>query len=81
MPLTQGKSLVGGAVCGGVSTRDMHLGAPISIRDAARDALVQMAHRRLILSAGGGVPVTTPNSNFRALREAVERGGRSCQFV
>ncbi len=73
MALTQGKSLVSGAVCGGVSTRDMTVGTPIAIRDAGRDALVQMAHRRLILSAGGGVAITTPNANFRALREAVER--------
>jgi hypothetical protein len=32
----------------------------------------QMNQRRLILSAGGPLLVTTPHSNLRAVREAVD---------
>jgi len=72
--LAQGKLLVGGAVCGGWhSETHLHLGTPPLIRDAARDALSRTHDRRVILSAGMPVPVTTPLSNLRAARQAVER--------
>ena len=71
--LTMGKSLFNGAACGGVSLHEMTYGTPNTLRDAARDAIIQMNGRRLILAPGGSVPVVTPYSHFRALREAVER--------
>jgi len=71
--LAVGKSLFGGAACGGVAAHDMALAAPNTLRDAARDAILQMNARRLLLAPGAAVPVTTPLSNFRALRDAVER--------
>ncbi len=74
--LTQGKLMFGGAVCGGIHAWDhLHQGTPSSVRDAARDAMAQTNGRRLILSAGRAVPVTTPLSNLRALRAAVEPAG------
>jgi uroporphyrinogen decarboxylase len=71
--LAQGKTLVEGAVCGGLATEDhMNLGTPTAIREAARAAIHEVNGRRLILAAGCTVPVTTPLSNLRAVREGVE---------
>ncbi len=67
-----GKTIVNGAVCGGVAVHDhLLLGTPVTVRDAARESIQQTGARRLLLAAGGFVPVTTPQSNLRALREAV----------
>ena len=75
--LVLGKSLVTGAVCGGLSAeRDVYLGTPTTVRDAARDALGRANSRRLILSTGSPVYPTTPLSSLRAVREAVEAAGR-----
>ncbi len=71
--LAIGKALFAGAACGGVGTRDMYLATPNAIRDAAREAIIQMNAHRLIVAPGGVIPVTTPISNLRALRDAVER--------
>ncbi|MDZ4768956.1 MAG: uroporphyrinogen decarboxylase family protein [Chloroflexota bacterium] len=71
--LAMGKTLFGGAVCGGL-TRDSHLhnGTPSTIRQAAREAIAAANGRRLILGAGGAALITTPQSNLRAVRQAVE---------
>jgi uroporphyrinogen decarboxylase len=71
--LAQGKTLFSGAVCGGLSQWEhLHCGTPNTIRDAAREAMQRTHSRRFILSTGCVAFVTTPLSNFRAAREAVE---------
>lgn len=73
--LVQGKLLAAGAVCGGWDAgAHLHYGTPVVIRDAARAAMQRTGERRLILSAGMPVPVTTPLANLRAARQSVERG-------
>ena len=71
--LAQGKTLFDGAVCGGLAEWDhIHQGTPTSIREAARTAIHETNGRRLILAPGSNVPITSPLSNIRAVREAVE---------
>jgi uroporphyrinogen decarboxylase len=74
--LAQGKLQFNGAVCGGLSRwRHLHHGTPATIREQTRVALAQTNHRRFILATGCTIMVTTPVSNIRAVREAVETGG------
>jgi uroporphyrinogen decarboxylase len=71
--LAIGKTLVNGAVCGGLAQWEhLHQGAPTTVRDAARDAVHQTNARRFILSTGCVTLITTPLSNLRAARESVE---------
>lgn len=71
--LAQGKTLVEGAVCGGLATWDhVHQGTPTSIREAARAAIHETNGRRLIVAPGSAALITSPLSNLRALREGVE---------
>lgn len=71
--LNEGKLALKGAACGGLDAiTHMLTGTPSMIRDVSRTMIKQMNHRRLILSAGGAVLATTPTSNMRAVREAVE---------
>jgi uroporphyrinogen decarboxylase len=70
--LAQGRLLFRGALCGGLSSRrHLHLGTPSAVREQIRTALNQVNHRRLIISTGGAMFVTTPLSNIRAARESV----------
>ncbi len=70
--LAQGRLLFEGALCGGLSSEDhIHLGTPATIRSAAREAVEQMNGKRLILSGGCVIPITSPLSNIRAVRDAV----------
>ena len=61
-----------GALCGGL-TRPAHLDVdtPNVTTDAVRTALLEMNHRRLIVSADGPASLLTPRSNLRAVRDAV----------
>jgi uroporphyrinogen decarboxylase len=71
--IAYGKSLCTGAVCCGLSAeRDVYLGTPNTIRDAAREALQRANNRRLILSTGSPLQLATPLSNIRAVRQVVE---------
>jgi uroporphyrinogen decarboxylase len=71
--LTNAKLMLGGALCGGVAPMaHLHGGTPATIRDAVRDAVQQMNGRRLIVSCGAPIRITSPLSHLRALREAVE---------
>ena len=71
--IAEGKSLLRGAACGGLSRwDDVHQGTPTTIRDAARAAMQKTNNRRFILSTGCVVMITTPLSSLRAVREAVE---------
>jgi uroporphyrinogen decarboxylase len=71
--LTNGKLMFNGGLCGGLDRWEhLHQGTPTTVREAVRDALQQVNNRRLILSTGCVAMVTTPLSNLRAVREAVE---------
>jgi uroporphyrinogen decarboxylase len=70
--LAVGKSKITGAVCGGLGRWEVHNGTPLEIREQARDAIKLTNGRRFILSTGCVTLITTPNSNWRAIREVVE---------
>jgi uroporphyrinogen decarboxylase len=71
--LAQGKTLFDGAVCGGLAQWDhVHQGVPSAVREAARLAIHETNGRRFILSTGCAALITSPLSNLRAVREAVE---------
>ncbi|HEX2906642.1 MAG TPA: uroporphyrinogen decarboxylase family protein [Phototrophicaceae bacterium] len=71
--LAQGKSQFNNAVCGGLSRwQHVHHGTPNSIREQVRAAIQQTNGRRFILSTGCVSMITSPLSNLRAVREAVE---------
>jgi uroporphyrinogen decarboxylase len=74
--LAQGKSIYGGAVCGGLSRMEhVHDGTPMVIREQVRAALTATNNRRFILSTGCVSMITSPLSNLRAVRESVENSG------
>jgi len=70
--LPEGKSLILGAVCGGLLAANLTTCAPSAIRSQAHEALGMVNGRRMILAAEGTVPITAPLSNLRAVRAAVE---------
>lgn len=62
-----------GVLCGGLGYQiHLHDGSPASVREAARDAILQTGGRRFILGAGDPVLLTSPLSNLRAAREIVD---------
>ncbi len=62
-----------GAVLGGLHrSATLPKGSPEDVRREVRDAIEQTGGLRLIVGAGCVAPVTTPEENFRAAREAVE---------
>jgi uroporphyrinogen decarboxylase len=66
----------GGALCGGIGPKEpLHDLTPTEIRSQARNAIEQANSRRLILGAGGPIPITTPLANLRAVRAVVEANG------
>lgn len=70
--ITQGKSLILGAVCGGFSSNSMLLeDTPATLRNKAREAMMLTNGRRLILAANLPISPATPLSNLRAVRESV----------
>jgi uroporphyrinogen decarboxylase len=74
--LAAGKSMYNYAVCGGLSRwQHLHHGTPATVRDQARAAVQQTNGRRFILSTGCVTMITSPLSNIRAVREAVETQG------
>ncbi len=74
--LVQGKTWFDGMVCGGLSRwQHVHHGTPASIREQVRTAIQQTNGRRFILSTGCVTMITSPLSNIRAVREAVEPSG------
>lgn len=70
--LSRVRAMFKGAVCGGITSEQLYLGTPTSVRDEARAAITQTDGRRFILAVGSKVPVATPISNIRAVREIVE---------
>lgn len=74
--LAEGRARLTGAACGGLSQwRHVHNGTPGTIRDAVREAKNVTNGRRLILSTGCVTMITSPVSNIRAVREAVDQIG------
>lgn len=70
--LEVGKQKFNSAVCGGLGRWDaVHNGTPGEVLAQARDAIERTGGRRLILSTGCVMMITTPTSNIRAVREAV----------
>lgn len=64
---------VGGAVCGGLrQVETMLRGKPDDVRAEVRDAIEQTAGRRLIIGTGCVTPITSPTSNIRTARRAIE---------
>jgi uroporphyrinogen decarboxylase len=75
--LAQGKTMFNGAVCGGLEQWEhLHNGTPSTVLDAARSAMELTSRRRFILATGCVTMITTPLSNIRATRNAVEPNGR-----
>lgn len=73
--LAEGKTRFPGAVCGGLGRWDaVHNGTPEEVRLQAADAILQTEGRRFILSTGCVLMTTSPVSNIRAIRQAVETG-------
>jgi uroporphyrinogen decarboxylase len=74
--LAAGKLRFRGAVCGGLGRwNPVHNGAPVDVREMARNAIEQTNGRRLILSTGCVIMITSPLSNLRAVREVVNTTG------
>lgn len=71
--LATGKLKFKGAMCGGLGHWDaVHNRTPSAVAEQARHSFEMMNNRRLILSTGCVMITTTPTSNIRAVREAVE---------
>lgn len=71
--LDEGNTLFKGALSTGLSeSQHLHFGTPSIVQAAARDVIKQVDGRRLLLSASDAIPVGTPLSNIRAVRESVE---------
>jgi uroporphyrinogen decarboxylase len=51
----------------------LHFGTPAEVEAQVRDAIAQTGGRRLIVAAGCTYPLTAPDCNLMAARQAVER--------
>lgn len=72
--LPQGKSMILGAVCGGLSPHvDLLYSTPTMIRNGIQETLKLTNNRRIIIAAEGPVHLATPLSNLRAARNAVQK--------
>lgn len=72
--LGDGKSMINGAVCGGLQRwNSLVIGSPDSVRAQAQDALSATGGGRgHVLGTGCVVPINAPRGNLLAAREAVE---------
>ncbi len=71
--LAEVKTFFPGAVCGGLHDYDDLLqGSPALLSSVIHDALIQTESRRFILAGSGAGYVSTPLSNYRAVRSIVE---------
>ena len=60
-----------GAVVGGLTEQVLTGGRPDEVRSQAVDAINQTGGRRFILGAGCVTPITTPEENIQAVRDAI----------
>ena len=73
--LAEGKLRFRNAVVGGLRRwEDMVQGTPSAIGQRLRDMIDMTANRRHILSCNGNIPITTPLSNIRAIRDNFKKG-------
>ena len=71
--LAEGKEIFPGAVMGGVDECGaLRQGPPSLICEHVRDAISQTQGRRLMIGAGCGLILDTPEKNLQAFRDAVE---------
>lgn len=71
--LREAQGRFSGALVGGLGRYDpLVCGSPEDVRAQVKEAIAQTEGRGLILSAGCVVPITAPEINIKAAREAVE---------
>ena len=71
--LNEGQKRTPGIVCGGLRRHEtMVLGDPAQVRAEARAAIQTTGGRRFMLGTGCVVPITAPDGNLMAARQAVE---------
>jgi uroporphyrinogen decarboxylase len=69
--LSEVSRLFKGALMGGVEQyKVLHFGRPAEVRAQVEDAIAQMKGKRLIVSPGCTYPITVPQMNLAALKEA-----------
>ena len=74
--LSEGLAQFSGCVCGGIArVETLILGSPETVKLEAKQAIEQTEGRRLILSTGCVLPLTTPYGNIMAARNIVEELG------
>jgi uroporphyrinogen decarboxylase len=77
--LTDAAKLFPGALVGGVEQFTLlHFGTPAEVKAQVRDAIAQTNGRRLIVAAGCTYPLTVPEGNLLAARQAVEEAVAGC---
>ena len=71
--LSEGLAQFSGCVCGGIArVETLVLGSPEAVKMEAKQAFEQTDGKRLILSTGCVLPLTTPYGNIMAARNIVE---------
>ena len=70
--LAEGKARTGRCVIGGIGEPVLLAGRPDDVRAEVREAVASTGGRRLIVGTGCVTPVTAPEANIRAARDAVE---------
>jgi len=67
------KLFPGALACGVEQFTLLHFGTPAEVEAQVQDAITQMGGRRLIVAAGCTYPLTVPDGNLLAARQAVEK--------
>jgi len=67
------KLFPGALACGVEQFTLLHFGTPAEVEAQVHDAVAQMGGRRLIVAAGCTYPLTVPDGNLLAARQAVEK--------
>ncbi len=72
--LKEAREQFSGTISGGLDSMDtIGKGTPEQVAAEVRDAIAQVAGKRLIVSAGCVIPIDAPEENVRAVRQAVEQ--------
>lgn len=72
--LAEAAKLFPGALASGVEQYTLlHFGTPVEVEAQVQDAIEQTGGRRLIVAAGCTYPLTVPDGNLLAARQAVEK--------
>jgi uroporphyrinogen decarboxylase len=67
------KLFPGALACGVEQYTLLHFGTPVEVEAQVQDAIEQTGGRRLIVAAGCTYPLTVPDGNLLAARQAVEK--------